>query len=836
MIPFLLWYVLVTVVGLAGFPLTYRMFSALPDRGYAFSRTVGLLVWGYAFWILNSLGLLMNNMGGLLFGLGVLLGLSVWAARGLQPDEMRSWMRGNRTVLISVEVLFLATFAGWTLVRAANPEIFGTEKPMELAFINAIQRSGSFPPNDPWLAGYAISYYYFGYVLTAMLAQVTGVTSGVAFNLGVALVFGLSAIGAYGMVANLLGAGRSKDRSQERTQPAGRIWPLALLGPFFGVIAGNLVGLLEVLHAWRVGWRTNGAGEWVSGFWTWLDIKDLSGPPAASLTWPPRYLWWWRASRVVQDFDLAGNWREIIDEFPFFSFLLADLHPHVLAIPFAFVAMGLALNLFLGGFAGGLKLSLLKLPLDRTAFIFTALCLGSLAFLNTWDFPMYIALFAGAYTLAQVRERGWAWARAADFIWLALALGLAGIILYLPFYIGFASQAGGLLPNLIYPTRGAHLWVMFGLFFVPLFAYLAYLWRRTGDRYRLGRGFMVAAAFTIGLFVLALLLGLAILSLPLLSGLGPEGAQGLSFTEIRTLYLNSLGAGQGAPDVFQQSLIRRVASPGAWITLLVLLGLTLGLIWPLKEPSSALENEKASVSPVTPFTLLLILTGTLLVLGPEFVFLRDQFGWRINTIFKFYYQAWLMWSIAAAFGLAVLLQQLRGAAGFATRILLFLILGVGLVYPVLGILDKTQGFRPPDGLRVDGTSHGIYLSADDQAAVEWLNRAPAGVLTEAVGGSYTNYARISAHSGIPTVLGWPGHESQWRGGAEEMGSREQDIRELYSTGSWREAAQIIEQYGIRYVYIGALERSTYGVSERKFQENMEPVFSQGQVTIYEVTQ
>ena len=94
-----------------------------------------------------------------------------------------------------VEILFFLAFAFLAFVRAGNPEIVGTEKPMELAFINAILRSPTFPPHDPWLSGYAISYYYFGYVMTAMLAKATGTLGSVAFNLMLALVFALSAVG-----------------------------------------------------------------------------------------------------------------------------------------------------------------------------------------------------------------------------------------------------------------------------------------------------------------------------------------------------------------------------------------------------------------------------------------------------------------------------------------------------------------------------------------------------------------------------------------------------------------------------------------------------------------
>jgi uncharacterized membrane protein len=187
---------------------------------------------------------------------------------------------------------------------------------MELAFINAILHSPNFPPHDPWLAGYAISYYYFGYILVAMLAMLTGTPGGVAFNLGISLVFALSALGAYSLVFNLLAARRPGSDGE-----AHRFSLRAIFGPVFILLVSNLVGFLEVLHARGIFWDRDAAGQLVSVFWKWLDLRELSQAPAEPYSWlPTRYLWWWRASRVVQDYDYAHNWKEVIDEFPVFLF------------------------------------------------------------------------------------------------------------------------------------------------------------------------------------------------------------------------------------------------------------------------------------------------------------------------------------------------------------------------------------------------------------------------------------------------------------------------------------------------------------------------------------
>jgi YYY domain-containing protein len=873
MIAILLWYLIATLAGLAAFPLAYSLLGGLPDRGYAFARSLGLLLWGYIFWLLGSLGVLRNDLGGQLFALVILLSLSALSLQRVDLARLRAWVQSQRGYIIWVELLFLVAFAAWAIVRSANPDTFGTEKPMEVAFINAILRSETFPPHDPWLSGYAISYYYFGYVLVAMLARLSAVSGSVAFNLGLALVFALTALGSFGLVYNLLaarwvGSARKADPDQgavpsqtgdavhrESAENIGddkdlpRPNPvLALFGPLFILIVSNIEGFLEVLHARGLFWKADLGGGATSRFWTWLDIADLTTPPSQQLSWLPRLYgtgnwWWWRASRVVQDYNFRSDAVQIIDEFPFFSYLLGDLHPHVLAMPFAFLAMVLTLNLFLGGGRGrtGVPRIGISWNISPAAFILAALVLGGMAFLNTWDWPIYVAFFAGAYVLQIARRSGWGWQRLVDFAGLGLALGFSGLLLYLPFFLGFSSQAGGLLPSLVFLTRGSHLWVMFAPLLVPLFVLLAFLWREYGEIRWLKRG-LVLTGIVLGLFtLLELLLVLAISNLPIFTSLNPLAATA------EQLFLNNLGA----PDwgsLLRESLFRRLLYPGGWLTLLLLLIPCIALLSkPLKvRAGDNLDIVSGGVVADVPtsrylpgphlFTLLMVLSGALLVLAPEFFYLRDQFGSRMNTIFKFYFQAWLFWGIAAAYGMAILLKGLRGFRGGGFRLVTMLVLSMALFYPLLSLWDKTQGFNPPHGLTLDGAAYIAHSAPQELAAIEWLRSAPLGVIVEAVrqdGGQYSDYGRVAAHTGMPTVLGWIGHQIQWRGGAEEIGSRQADIERLYTTRSWEEANQVIRQYNIRYVIVGPRERSTYRVFEAKFDRLLVPVFSQGDMVIYE---
>jgi uncharacterized membrane protein len=103
-----------------------------------------------------------------------------------------------------------------------------------------------------------------------------------------------------------------------------------------------------------------------------------------------------------------------------------------------------------------------------------------------------------------------------------------------------------------------------------------------------------------------------------------------------------------------------------------------------------------------------------------------------------------------------------------------------------------------------------------------------------VGGSYTGFARVSTLSGLPSVLGWPGHEGQWRGGYVEVGTREPDLARLFKARSWDEIEPLLSQYNIRYIYLGSYEESTYHPNRDVFERYLEPVFRNDSVTIFEV--
>jgi len=900
MIDFLLWYLFISLLGWLSFPIAHRLLSGLPGKGYSLSKALGLLLWGFFFWFLTSVGLLQNDLAGQLLALVILVCLSLWAGWKDKFAALRTWIKENVKFILAIEILFLIAFGLWSFVRASNPAIIGTEKPMEMAFINAILRSPGFPPNDPWLSGYAISYYYFGYVLIAMLIRITGVSSGVGYNLSAALWFALTAIGSYGVIYNLVKARWLDKKKDKKAGTPTWLYFAALLAPFLILIVSNLHAVLDVLHARGLFWTTTSDGIQVSEFWEWLKLRELDQPPSSPYSWLPTRpggVQWWGASRVLQDFRYNHEAIEVIDEFPNFSYLLSDLHPHVLAMPFVLMIINQALNLFLGGMQGKIKIFKIEIPFSFPGLLLSIVSLGGLAFLNTWDFPFYLALMGAAFLVQRYYSEGWEFKRILEFVYFMLGLGIPSILLYLPFFLSFASQAGGVFPSLIFYTRGVYFWIMFAPFLVPLLVYLIYEW----VGHKKGRQILKALLSTLGFIFM--LFGLTWLLSYFASRL-PDLAQQFMWLQ---------GAGDiSISTLLWEALRRRLVDPVTLMTLGLMMFLCLGLLIKEKMPRSEEQDNATAeavshpVNQMTLFALLLILWGVLLTMGPEFVYLRDQFAVRMNTIFKFYFQAWILWSLATGYAIIVLWRKssrwgvlvngLLGLVGILSifilgftiasgytdtssftgfddklfgvypqdwamaaiglivvaliigtlirkkwlwtlRIVIVLTIGLGLVYPIIALWNKTNGFKPYGGLTLDGTAYYRLVSPDQMDAVDWLKEAPLGVMVEAVsptGGSYTGYARVSTLSGMPTVLGWIGHVLQWRGGGEEMGTRQADIEMLYSTSSWMEAKRIIDNYNIRYIYIGDLERSTYLVNEEKFQMQLRAVFENPNAIIYEV--
>ncbi|MGH7819190.1 MAG: DUF2298 domain-containing protein, partial [Candidatus Binatia bacterium] len=375
---FLAWWAGLALLGQAVAPVLERLFPRFPDRGLAFARPLALILLTYAAWLGGSLGIPPRTA---LFGAVILLVVAWGIGRRFAAEPPSARDR------LADEGLFILSLLAFAAVRALQPAIFGAEKYMDFAFFNTCLRAEAFPPEDPWLSGQPINYYYFGYLMFANLARLTRVPPEIAYNLSLATV-GAVLFTAAVSIGRALGAGAS-DR--------GTILGGGLLAGLAIAVFGNLDGFLQVV----------------------VERKGVA------------HFDYWQSSRVVPD---------TINEFPFFSLLHGDLHPHVTALVVFLPLIALGAAAWQDGAADGPPRTHLLRPLRFAA---AALLLGCVSLTNPWDLPI-VLVFLGLVSLGRTWNRRRPWRPVA-----AVALGLALLVVAasiasLPFTLRFDAPLRGI--------------------------------------------------------------------------------------------------------------------------------------------------------------------------------------------------------------------------------------------------------------------------------------------------------------------------------------------------------------------------------------------------------
>lgn len=324
------WFVMLTVIGAAGFPLLWFLLRRLPDGGFGVSIPFSLVLSGWLVWLWASLKLIPFSVvsGALALGsVAIASSIIVWKHR----DEFRSWITTARRIVLFEMLLACIAFLFWSFIRGFQPDIQGLEKFMDAGFVQSILRSKWMPPPDPWLAGDTINYYYFGHFLSALLTLLSGVDLSVAYNLLLATVFSLVITGSFSVIYNVVGGGT---------------W--AAVSGVLGAILLNLGGNLHPL--WFTIFRS-GASYWYPD-----------------------------ATRFIP---------YTIHEFPAYSHVVADLHGHLLNLPIVLLFL-VSLVAFLKHQNQRKKENLSQWVGSGLTFpIMFGFLLGVFSMTNTWDVPIY---------------------------------------------------------------------------------------------------------------------------------------------------------------------------------------------------------------------------------------------------------------------------------------------------------------------------------------------------------------------------------------------------------------------------------------------------------------
>lgn len=825
-----LWALMVTLLGWMAYPWLSALVPDLRLSGYGLARIVGLLTWSYCSWLLASLHIVPQTRVTLWLLLALMLALTAWQAYR-HRDRMSELIRREWRDIVLVDVLFVGLYLIWVGVRWANPDLWhpfmGGEKPMDFAYFNAVVRSTWFPPYDPWFAGGTLNYYYFGFVIVGSLTEALGIVPSVAYNLAVPTLFALTGIGAYTLASTLAGGNVYRGRR------AG-LWGivLVLLIGNLGNLRSLVIGLVQVgsieFESLIPGYPE--AASLVAGLWKVL----MQG---ARLPFRPEWSYW-DATRIIPP---AEGEVGAINEFPAFTFLYADLHAHMMALPLTQAALGVALQWALGAVRGNRsalhiapdavetaprpprpRMDLRNhlgglLPVPGGSILLAGLVGGALRATNTWDYPTYMALMATGWLIGLSASRNsgpkdgerTVGTRVLSVLLTPLLLLGCAEALFRPYtanysgaYAAFEVWEGSRTPLSIY------LW-MYVQFLFPLsagaLAAVARLWHRATAY---ATDVLLASAALVLFVAVSLVVGVGYLGIHISWLAIPLGTIAASLV---------VGAGE--------STRRRVL----WF-------------W--------------------------VGTALALSLMVEGAVLKGDLG-RMNTVFKFHLQIWMLLGLCAAVfveriifhgdGVHLVRRPVARDDGSAKAeglhlpaaypeprvrwsdlgsVAMAILLVCAGLYPALAIPAKIRDRWVPGAPHtLNGMAYmtsairyewdvPIPLVADFRV-IRWLQEHVEGspTIIEALADAEYRWGnRMSIYTGLPSVVGWRWHQVQQRmvmpPGTVE--ARQQDVRTFYNTQSPDLAEDILERYDVRYVILTPYEQA-YMAPEgmSKFPEMLE---------------
>lgn len=722
------WFFVFFVIGAAFLPLTFSVFSNFKDKGYIFSKIIGLGFISYFIFIVGVLKIVKFSEISVLFSLILFFILNYSLYIYYKKENPLLIIRKSLKIFFIEELIFFSALIFWVFVRSNLPDIHGLEKFMDFGFLNSILRSDYFPPKDMWYASQPINYYYFGHLMSAVVTKLSSIPSFISYNLMLATLFALTFAASLSLAINIFDNKKFSIKSS--------------LSGVLGAILVSFGGNLTTIYPF---FKTYAPADNPVPFWQL---------PFLPFNFPNGY-WYPNATRFIPF---------TIHEFPLYSFVVSDLHGHVLDIPFALLIIAILFSLFQ---KSELKIRNLKLEISLISFLLAVMYMT-----NAWDGIIYFLL--------------------------------TGLVLFY-LVIGRSKIKHQEMKNT--PTD-----------FI-----------RAGSR----RETVIGENLTLkiytwlsSLFIAGV--GFVLFSLPFSLNFKPF-VSGIGFI-CAPKFLTNLG--NLGPFLFEANHCQR----SHFWQLLILYGFFYFFV--VSFIAFIKFKKKYVLSKNDIFILILIFLSSLLLIIPELIYIKDIYPlhYRANTMFKLSYEAFILLSISSAYILVKLLSSIK------SRILLFLFLlsslfliSLNLIYPFFAIgsyYRNLTNYQSLNGIK--------YLSVsypDDYKLINWINENIKGqpIILEASGDSYTDYARISANTGLPTVIGWSVHEWLWRGTYDIIAPRIEDVKTLYTSDNINLIKILLTKYQISYVVVSSLEREKYSnLNESNFKTLGKIVYKDNSSVVYKI--
>ena len=686
------WYLLALVLGAAAMPLTGRLFRRFQDRGWMFSKVTAIAVSGFLTWFLVAVKIIKFTTMTCIVVTLVCAAASLILYCREQKAGFECIPFAHLDLVYAEELLFFTAFLLWTYFAGFHPAAYGTEKFMDYGFMEAMMRSKTLPATDLWYSQGKINYYYGGQYFAVFLTKLSGAKVELTYNLMRTFVAGLAFAMPFSLVHQMV------------TDRLGRIrtgWKKALPS-VTGILAGISVSIAGNMHYVVYGQ--------IIPF-----IRKLKGEEVSSYWFPDatRYIGF---NPDVED--------KTIHEFPCYSFVLGDLHAHVVDIMFVLLLLGLLYAWMkkvrtteLSGESMSRR-EFWKKQLLMPQLLAAGALLGMFHWTNYWDFVIYFVVTCGA----------------------ALFMNIIG-------------------------QKGKIRWVL-----------------------------GVTAAQAVEILTLA-----TVIILPF------------------TLQFDTSNMVQGIALAKHHSLLHQLlvlwGLPGI-LTILFVVSLLIEKLRGAEQKS--LYHLLTSIRLPDLFAVLMGLCAIGLVLIPELVYVRDIYengNARANTMFKLTYQAYIMFGMTMIYAIFRLLvigkNKILKVLAFIGLFLFVWTCGYfgNSVHSWFGTVWKPSQYK--------GLNATAFLETDfpeDVNGIRWLkeNISDAPVVLEANGDSYSEYERVSAMTGLPTIMGWYVHEWLWRGDLADLNAKIEEIKEIYTSTDETRVKELLEEYNVSYIFVGSCERNKYG--------------------------
>jgi uncharacterized membrane protein len=686
------WWLLALFMGMVAMPVTGRLFGGFEDRGWLFSKVLAIAVTGFLTWLLVAVEIL-SFTAAVCVGVSVAVGILCAVLFHVQLKHgIECYPSGKMQMIFREELLFFGIFLLWTYLAGFRPQAYGTEKFMDYGFMEAMMRSKTLPARDLWYSQGTINYYYGGQYFAVFLTKLTGSRVEVTYNLMRTFVAAFAFVYPFSLVRQM-----TKDRLYGRLDGKKKYIP-----SLAGVTAGIAVSIAGNVH--YIVYRC-----------VLPLIRKIQGVAETASYWFPD------ATRYI-GYNPVNDSDKTIHEFPCYSFVLGDLHAHVVNVMFVTFLVGM--------FYAWLKMIRKRGPepekQERSVFwlrqllmphiLLASVFLGMFQWTNYWDFVIYFVVTGGVVLIANIIRFEGKIIRilAVTIVQAVEIIGLSYLVI-LPFTLKFDTMVQG-----VALAQHHSLW-----------------------------------------YQLLILWGLPVL-----------------------------------------------------LTVLLILSVITEKMKGLKHKSLYRLLEAITVPDL--FAVIMGLCAIGLVLIPELVYVRDIYengNARANTMFKLTYQAFILFGICMSYIITRFLLwkkerilQVFGGIGLVLLLWTFGYFGTS-VYSWFGNVFDLSEYR---GL--DATAYLENVFSEDAGAIRWLDETIKGqpVVLEANGDSYSDYERVSAMTGLPTVLGWYVHEWLWRGDPADLNVRAEDVKQMYTSADTNEVLRLLEQYHVTYIFVGSKEKEKYG--------------------------